>query len=84
MEWVSDNGKWVVKEFVVNKEVSTVIVLDTVNNKSDKVFIEHIKAGQTMLIGALATESYDNYVTYLKIPKYLQNRISKLIKEGAV
>lgn len=79
MEWTSDNGKWIVKELKVDSKASVVTVVDTVNKKSDRVWIEHIEQGQRLLIGTLAEESFDHFITNLNLPKYLKIKILEMI-----
>lgn len=80
--WMSDNRKWAAKEIkeMHSPSVTFVTVVDTANNKNHRIMVEHVWKGQTIVVGRLATTSYDVFPTNVKIPEYVQDKISELIK----
>ncbi|UNA01629.1 hypothetical protein MG295_00212 [Bacillus phage vB_BcgM] len=79
MEWVSSNGKWKVHELSKGEQVSIVTVRDLVRNRRDRVFVDHIKKGVTVVRGSLSKITYDEYTSNFKLPNYVKKGISELI-----
>lgn len=76
------NHKWTIFSVKPDAHISEAVVIDRMNTKRYEVYVEHIKEGQKLLYGRVATKTEDRFLDGDKLPKYLKAKILESIREG--
>lgn len=79
--YISPNGKWGIQSLIADDSMSSVLVVDRKTLKRHHVSVEHIKAGQKLLLGGRAQKTEDHFIGAELIPSYVRREILAKIKE---
>lgn len=76
--WESDNKVWGILDVRKDKDLSVVQVVNYKKVKTKSVYIEHVKAGDELLLESRVADKDEDRVLEKNLPKYLEEKLIEL------